>query len=101
MNAMPCGKFLRSFFLKTFFLPLVPVAPLPGAADPAFAINVFPDLSLKATVTVSRIHSEANCQMQTANCLGLGGRFLFIGDRSLARAFACARVGVRALSADR
>src|SRR6202000_80497 len=38
MNAMPCGTFFRSFFLKTFFLPFVPVAPLPGAADPAFAI---------------------------------------------------------------
>jgi hypothetical protein len=29
---------LRSFFLNTFFLPFVPVAPLPGAAAAAFAI---------------------------------------------------------------
>src|SRR5438270_6247372 len=41
MNATPCGTFLRSFFLKTFFLPFVPVAPLPGAAAAAFAILFF------------------------------------------------------------
>jgi hypothetical protein len=40
MKATPCGTFFRSFFLKTFFLPLVQVAPLPGAAAPAFAIDV-------------------------------------------------------------
>jgi hypothetical protein len=32
---------LRSFFLKTFFLPFVPVAPVPGAAV-AFAILFIP-----------------------------------------------------------
>src|SRR6185437_15719173 len=53
IKQMPCGTFFRSFFLKTFFLPFVPVAPPAPAA--AFAIRIcFPVQSQRATANRRR-----------------------------------------------
>jgi hypothetical protein len=62
MNATPCGTFLRSFFLKTFFLPLVPVAPVPGvAAAAAFAIVIlcFSLVGESAPLTILQLKTNA------------------------------------------
>src|SRR5579884_2004330 len=70
MCATPNGTFLRSFFLNCFFLPVF----FSGAAAPPPAAAAFAILCLRR-------------------------RFLFVRYRALARTFARAGVGVRALSA--
>src|SRR5215471_11070029 len=61
MNATPCGTFFRSFFLNTFFFPLVPVAPVPGAAAAAFAIKLFSCSTPGGDHAANRLHAQAKC----------------------------------------
>src|SRR6476661_1615310 len=75
MCTTPNDTCLRSFFLKVFFLPF-----FSGAAAPPAAAG----LAIKPQFRLS-----------------LRRRLLLLCDRSFARTFTGARVGVRTLSADR
>src|SRR6476620_2232732 len=96
----PCGTCLRSFFLNVFFLPFFSGAAAPPAAA-GFAMSEFSVLGSQFSMHPVRV-SAANWEPRTKSwvlCFRRG--LLLVRNRSLARAFAGARVGMRALSADR
>src|SRR5258708_16117218 len=111
--AIPCGTFLRSFFLKTFFLPLALVAPAAAGFAIIFLFPLIQGLALLkicahrppslafARDFASGLPLGFRLAHARKTALRLRGGLLLVGHRALARALAGARIGVRALAADR
>src|SRR6267143_290811 len=97
----PCGTCLRSFFLNVFFLPFFSGAAAAPPAAVAFAI-----VSIQWSVVGGQSSVDQKlCWPPISDhwtlFLCLCRRLFLLRDSSLARAFAGARIGVRALAANR
>src|ERR1700750_479525 len=87
--------FFFSFLRKVFFLPVVAFGMILKLS--AFSGQHSADLLLKSQAPADSTKPSAESRTLSASLLL--ARRLLLGDRGTARAFACARVRVRALAA--
>src|SRR5579864_1724852 len=104
MCTTPNETCLRSFFLKVFFLPFFSGAAVPAAAAAGFAIKwslVVRRWSFAKALQPAIGFGQRPMANDRRRSLCFCRRFLAVCNRSLARPFPGACIGVRALSTDR